>query len=68
MAEVAGFPYFGICSSTSRAGSSTRTSSSRRSRSSVRAITDLFLISHGWNNDMADARALYRELLAACAT
>ena len=31
-------------------------------------ITDLFLISHGWNNDMADARALYRELLAACAT
>lgn len=26
------------------------------------AITDLFVVSHGWNNDMDEARALYREL------
>jgi hypothetical protein len=27
-------------------------------------LTDVFVISHGWNNDMADARALYNELFA----
>ncbi|MDP8925135.1 MAG: hypothetical protein M3O34_20000, partial [Chloroflexota bacterium] len=27
-------------------------------------ITDLFVISHGWNNDMADARALYANYFA----
>ena len=26
--------------------------------------TDLFVVSHGWNNDMADARSLYKNLLA----
>src|SRR5215212_10282900 len=25
-------------------------------------VTDLFAVSHGWNNDMADARALYEAL------
>jgi hypothetical protein len=24
-------------------------------------VTDLFVLSHGWNNDMADARALYTK-------
>ena len=24
-------------------------------------VTDLFIISHGWNNDMAEARDLYRN-------
>ena len=27
-------------------------------------LTDLFVISHGWNNDMAEARALYEGLFA----
>jgi hypothetical protein len=26
------------------------------------AFTDLFVVSHGWNNDMADARNLYKRL------
>jgi hypothetical protein len=26
-------------------------------------ISDLFVISHGWNNDMADARTLYKKLI-----
>src|SRR2546423_11339983 len=25
-------------------------------------VTDLFVVSHGWNNDADEARALYREL------
>jgi pimeloyl-ACP methyl ester carboxylesterase len=28
---------------------------------SERTVTDLLVFSHGWNNDMADARQLYRE-------
>jgi hypothetical protein len=28
-------------------------------------VTDLLVLSHGWNNDMAEARALYAALLAA---
>ncbi len=27
-------------------------------------VTDLFVISHGWNNDMADARQLYKDFFA----
>jgi pimeloyl-ACP methyl ester carboxylesterase len=30
---------------------------------SLTGVTDLIVISHGWNNDMAEARALYDELL-----
>lgn len=29
--------------------------------------TDLLVLAHGWNNDMADARALYGALLTQCA-
>jgi pimeloyl-ACP methyl ester carboxylesterase len=29
----------------------------------VSGLTDLFVVSHGWNNDMAEARALYDKLL-----
>jgi hypothetical protein len=27
-------------------------------------VTDLFAVSHGWNNDMAEARSLYNDLFA----
>lgn len=27
-------------------------------------LTDLFVMSHGWNNDMNDARGLYRRFFA----
>ncbi len=30
----------------------------------VSKLTDLFVVSHGWNNDMADARQLYSGLFA----
>lgn len=29
-----------------------------------KGLTDLFVISHGWNNDLADARALYANFFA----
>jgi hypothetical protein len=31
-------------------------------------LTDFFVISHGWNNDMAEARGLYNELFANVAS
>jgi hypothetical protein len=31
-------------------------------------VTDLLVVSHGWNNDMADARALYDALLGNVST
>ena len=30
-------------------------------------ITDLFVVSHGWNNDMAEARQLYDDLFKSAA-
>lgn len=30
-------------------------------------MTDLVLFSHGWNNDLADARKLYSDLFTALA-
>jgi pimeloyl-ACP methyl ester carboxylesterase len=29
------------------------------------AVTDLFVMSHGWNNDMAEARKLYKDFFAS---
>jgi hypothetical protein len=29
------------------------------------AVTDLFVVSHGWNNDMIEARGLYQELFSS---
>src|SRR5262245_10392003 len=31
-------------------------------------LTELFVVSHGWNNDMADARQLYQELFTNVAS
>src|SRR5262245_20696740 len=31
------------------------------------AVTDLVVLAHGWNNDMDDARRLYRQLAASLA-
>ena len=45
-----------------RRASSTRRRSTRWSPASA-GVTDLLVLSHGWNNDMAEARALYDELL-----
>lgn len=63
MTEVAGFPYFEL--QFDKQGKVFDPNELQQAVTSIGqdAITDLFVISHGWNNDMADARALYRELL-----
>ena len=40
-----------------------RTSPSSSSTSTRRSTTDLLVVSHGWNNNMAEAEDLYAELL-----
>jgi hypothetical protein len=63
MAEVAGFPYFEL--QFNKEGKMFDPNELQQAVTSISrgGITDLFVISHGWNNDMAEARALYRELL-----
>jgi alpha/beta hydrolase fold len=63
MAEVAGFPYFEL--QFNKEGKIFDPNELQQAVTSISrgGITDLFVISHGWNNDMAEARALYRELL-----
>jgi alpha/beta hydrolase family protein len=64
MAKVAGFPYFEL--QFDKRGKVFDQDALREVVALVSEgeITDLFVLAHGWNNDMADARALYRELLA----
>jgi hypothetical protein len=64
MAKVAGFPYFEL--QFDKGGKVFDQNALREVVTFVGegAVSDLFVLAHGWNNDMADARALYRELLA----
>ena len=63
MADVAGFPYFELQFDTQ--GKVVDASALQQAIDGVAAggTTDLFVLSHGWNNDMADARSLYKDLL-----
>jgi hypothetical protein len=61
MQNISGFPYFEV--QFNKEGSIHETNEAQEAATFIGAqgITDLFVISHGWNNDMADARSLYRE-------
>jgi hypothetical protein len=61
MQTISGFPYFEV--QFNKEGSIHETNEAQEAATFIRAegITDLFVISHGWNNDMADARTLYRD-------
>lgn len=63
MAEVAGFPYFEL--QFDKQGRVFDTDELEQATAGIAggSFTDLVVVSHGWNNDMAEARALYRELL-----
>jgi hypothetical protein len=77
MAELAGFPYFEVQFTKQgeafdpretaavldavRAGGRSAPSGLQDTQTGPR-IGELFVISHGWNNDIAEARALYRNL------
>ena len=63
MADVAGFPYFEL--QFDAQGKVVDASALQQAIDGVAAggTTDLFVLSHGWNNDMAEARSLYKDLL-----
>jgi hypothetical protein len=65
MAEIFGFPYTEV--EFNRNGTIHDPSQADAASTMVAesAITDLVVISHGWNNDMAQARALYRKFFRA---
>ncbi len=65
MAEIFGFPYVEVefnKDGTTHDPSQVEAASTLVSENDV---TDLMVISHGWNNDMAQARALYRRFFRA---
>lgn len=64
MADLAGFPYFEF--EVDKAGKPVDPAGQGKTVDDVaqQGITDLFIISHGWNNDMAQARDLYRRFFA----
>ena len=66
MAALSGFPYFEVEftkeGTISDPGQAAALSQGAGPGSGV---TDLIVISHGWNNDMADARALYAKFFAS---
>lgn len=61
MAEIAGFPYFEFA--VDKAGQPVDAAARQAivEDFAARDVTDLFVISHGWNNDMGEARDLYRR-------
>jgi hypothetical protein len=65
MAELAGFPYFEVQFTKQGEafdpGEIDAVLGAVRGQGSPR-IDDLFVVSHGWNNDLDEARALYRDL------
>src|SRR5688572_19027299 len=68
MAELSGFPYFELeftkdgkpfVKKKPKAGEK---SQEQTLIDSLGGVTDLFVIAHGWNNDMKEARSLYKGL------
>ena len=61
MAELAGFPYFEV--QFTKKGKPFDPGETEAVLDAIRGgIDDLFVVSHGWNNDIAEARVLYRDL------
>src|SRR3954470_17655214 len=65
MDSVAGFPFYPL--EITKDGTVFREEQKAALLAAVGAsgaerLTDLFVVSHGWNNDMADARTLYEDL------
>src|SRR5687767_8827311 len=65
MSDVAGFPYAEV--EFRKDGQVAVAAQADAAVAMVRdqGITDLLVLSHGWNNDMAEARSLYACLLGA---
>jgi hypothetical protein len=67
MDMIAGLPFFPLeITKDGQASNSQQISAIENAarESGAGKLTDLFVISHGWNNDMAEARELYQQLFA----
>jgi pimeloyl-ACP methyl ester carboxylesterase len=65
MATVAGFPYFPLQFDKhgAQAAGAAAVLAALEQHLATTATTDLLVLSHGWNNNMPEAEALYAELL-----
>lgn len=65
MEQLAGFPFFPVAFN--RAGQPVDPGTIAALREAIRGggVSDLIVISHGWNNDMAEARDLYAAFFSA---
>ena len=65
MDQLAGFPFFSVAFN--RAGQPVDPGAIAALREAIRGggVSDLIVISHGWNNDMAEARDLYGAFFRA---
>ena len=62
MGELAGFPNFEIGSQQEWRGQRPAAVKQVRDFLAQGRVTDLLIVSHGWNNNMAEARDLYRRI------
>src|SRR5215207_9178412 len=60
MPDLSGFPYFEVQFTKEGAVHDDGEVAALLAFVTQQPVTDLFVISHGWNNDMNDARGLYR--------
>ena len=65
MAQVAGFPLNEVHFNKDAELVDARQIDEVKSTITDHAVTDLMVMVHGWNNDIADARALYERLLTS---
>ena len=64
METVAGFPFFPVeITKAGKVFDPDQVTALMQAAVAAPAATDLLVLVHGWNNDMADARALYTEML-----
>ncbi|MEO8656535.1 MAG: alpha/beta fold hydrolase, partial [Ramlibacter sp.] len=66
--ELAGFPYCEFA--VNKSGLAVDAGATQRAAETFAqaGVTDLFIISHGWNNNMEEARALYKDFFTAVRT
>lgn len=64
MKELSGFPYFEIQFTKEGATHDPKEVDAALSFAGSGSVSDLFVISHGWNNDMKEARRLYKTFFA----
>src|SRR6476660_9657482 len=64
MTDIAGFPYFEVQFTKDGAVFDQHEVAAALDYVAQGTVTDLFVISHGWNNDLNDARGLYRAFFS----